>query len=379
MAGLRAGAAERRLTVQPAAGARLETGGRTLLNFSSNDYLGLAGHPHVIAAARAALDRYGAGATASRLVCGTLPIHDELEERMARFKGYPAALLFGSGYLANAGVITGLCGKDDVLLVDRLAHASIIDAARQSGARLQRFHHNDVAHLRQLLGQAPADAKKMIVTESVFSMDGDLAPLPDLAAAAEEAGALLLVDEAHATGVFGRNGRGCIQAAGLTGRIPLSLFTLGKALGGYGGAVACPSLLRDWLVNKARSFIYTTALPPAVAGAALGALDVLEASDDPGAAVRARAARFSAALQAAGFDTLRSASPIVPLLVGDNSRALALSAKLRERGLLAIAIRPPTVPPGTARIRFSITAAHTDDEVDAAAAAVIAAVRETPP
>ncbi|HOW98330.1 MAG TPA: 8-amino-7-oxononanoate synthase [Kiritimatiellia bacterium] len=372
LAELRAGDLERRLTAFPATGGRITVGGRTLLNLSSNDYLGLACHPRVVEAAVKALHEFGAGATASRLITGTLPLHEELEQRLAALKGYPAALVFGSGYLANAGTIPALVGPDDLVLADRLAHASLLDAAVLSRARLLRFRHNDALHLDELLS-AHSARRRLVLTESVFSMDGDLAPLPDLAAVAARHEALMLVDEAHATGVFGPGGAGLISEHGLADRVAVSMGTLSKALGSYGGFVACAENLRAWLVNKARAFIYTTAPPPAVLGAALGALMVLSKRPEMGQELLARAAGFRDTLKAAGLDTLNSASQIVPLMVGDNAKALALSRRLKDDGILAVAIRPPTVPPGTARLRFSISLAHQPADLAQAAQTIIAA------
>lgn len=334
-----------------------------LLNFSSNDYLDLAHHPDVVAAAERALRTAGAGATASRLVSGTLPLHEELEARLARLKGYPAALLFGSGYLANLGLLGALLGRGDVVFADRLAHASLMDAAILSRAELQRFRHNDPQHLDALLRKYAGTGRKLVVTESVFSMDGDVAPLPELAAVAQQHGALLLVDEAHATGVFGPGGSGLVHEHKLEAMVNFSMGTLSKALGGYGGFVACSEVLRALLVNRARAFIYTTAPPPAVTGAALGALDVLEKNPGWGADLLRRAAWFRAQLRAAGFDVMQSASQIIPIQVGENARALAVAEQLRAAGLLAIAIRPPTVPEGTARLRLSVTRAHSEADL----------------
>ena len=347
---------------------------RALFNFSSNDYLDLAHHPGVIAAAGRALREFGAGATASRLVAGTLPLHEELEARLAKLKGYPAGLVFGSGYLTNLGVIPALVGRDDAIYADRLAHASLMDAAILSRAELHRFRHNDAGHLEELLKKNTGAGRKLVVTESVFSMAGDVAPLPDIAAVAERHGALLLVDEAHATGVFGPGGSGLIREHRLESTVNLSMGTLSKALGGYGGFVACSEKLRALLINRARAFIFTTAPPPAVLGAALGALDVLEKHPDIGAELLHRAALFRKKLQSAGLDTMQSASQIIPLFVGDNARALALAGRLREQGLLVVAIRPPTVPEGTARLRLSVTLAHTAADLARAAAIIVAQI-----
>lgn len=359
----------------PAVGGHIREAGRELLNFSSNDYLDLARHPEIGAAASRAVQDYGAGATASRLVAGTLPLHEELEARLARLKNYPASLVFGSGYLTNLGVVPALVRNDDMIFADRLAHASLLDAALLSRAQLHRFRHNDVGHLDGLLQKHGATGRKLVITESVFSMDGDLAPLPNLAAVAERHGALLLVDEAHATGVFGPGGSGLIREHHLESAVNISMGTLSKALGGYGGFVACSEKLRALLINRARAFIFTTAPPPAVLGAALGALDVLEKNTGWGAELLHRAHDFRQKLQAAGLDTMRSESQIVPILVGDNAQALALAGRLREQGLLVVAIRPPTVPEGTARLRLSITRAHSAADLSRAAKIIIAALQ----
>jgi len=366
---------ERSLVSYPECGGRMRLDGRDVLNFSSNDYLDLARHPEPARAAARAAAETGAGATASRLVTGTLDLHEALEQRLAAFKGYPAALLFGSGYLTNAGVIPALAGRDDHVFTDRLAHASILDAVVLSRATLHRFHHNDPGHLDHLLRRPPPRARRIVVTESVFSMDGDLAPLPDLARVAREHGAMLIVDEAHATGVFGPAGSGLIREHRLEREVNISMATLSKALGGYGGFVACTRDMRNLLVNHARSFIYSTALPPAVVGAALAALDLMEQNPGWGADLLRRADTFRKALTAAGLDTLQSASQIVPVLVGDNEKALSLSNRLREDGILCVAIRPPTVPDGTARLRFSVSLAHTEQDLEFAATHIVAAAR----
>jgi 8-amino-7-oxononanoate synthase len=341
------------------------------LNFSTNDYLNLARDPRVLASAAKALHQYGAGARASRLLAGALPIHEELERRLASYKGYPSALLFGSGYMTNAGVIPALVGPDDHIFADRLCHASLLDAAVLSRARIHRFRHNDAFHLEEMLRHAPPKGRRLIVTESVFSMDGDLAPLPAIADLAERHACMLMVDEAHATGVFGPRGRGCIAAHQLQSHVGLSMCTLSKALGGYGGAVACSSPMRQWLINKARAFIYTTAPNPAAVGAALGALEVIEGEPHLGDELLRRATTFRERLNAAGFDTLKSESQIVPLLVGANDKVVALSQRLREEGIVAAAIRPPTVPRGTARIRLSVTLGHNEEDLDRAAGILI--------
>jgi 8-amino-7-oxononanoate synthase len=359
----------------PTSGGVIYADGQRILNFSSNDYLDLAHHPAVTAAARVALNDYGAGSTASRLVTGTLPPHEELERQLASHKGYPAALLFGSGYLTNAGAITSLLGRGDTLYADRLAHASILDAGNLSRARVRRFRHNDPDHLDELLGRHRS-GRALVATESVFSMDGDLAPLPALVDVAASHGAALLVDEAHATGVFGPGGAGCLAEHGLQERVEVAVGTLGKALGSYGGYTATSAWLRDWFVQRARSFIYSTALPPAAVGAALGALETMRERPLAGADLLGRAARFRDRLQSGGLDVMASASQIIPIQVGTNACALRLATRLREQAILAIAIRPPTVPEGTARLRLSVTLAHSEDDLAEAADRLVLVARE---
>jgi 8-amino-7-oxononanoate synthase len=363
----------RHLQAYPEAGGKIRIGDRTYLNFSSNDYLNLARHPDVVAKAAGALNAAGCGATASRLVTGTLAWHDELELMLARHKGYPSALLFGSGFLANVGTIPALMGKNDHVFADKLVHASIVDAIMLSRARLYRFRHNDVEHLDELLRKgSTTSGRKLIVTESVFSMDGDLGPLQDIAHVAQRHGAMVMVDEAHATGVFGPKGSGLVREWGLESSVNISLGTLSKAFGGYGGFVACSESVRAFLVNHARSFIYSTALPPPVVAAALGALQVIEGSSDLGAQLLNNAAALRNRLQEAGLNTGNSASQIIPVMVGENSKALAISQELRERGIIGVAIRPPTVPQGTARIRLSVTLAHTKEDLEHVGQVIIA-------
>lgn len=359
---------ERSVSICPFSGGKWSQDGRTVLNFAGNDYLDLANHPRVRDRARDAVEQYGAGATASRLLAGTLPIHDELERRLAHEKGYPAAVLFGAGYLANVGTIPAIVGRGDHIFADRLVHASMIDACRLSGARLVRFAHNDAGALEARLRAAPPRGRRLILTESVFSMDGDLAPLNDIAVLAEKYEALLMVDEAHATGVWGPCGAGRIRELGLEHQVQLSMGTLSKALGGYGGFVACSDALRALLIQSARSFIYSTAPPPAAVGAALGALDILAAEPDRGARLLERAAFFRQQLQAAGLSVLpKAAGQILPVWIGDNQKAVTASRKLREQGIWVAAIRPPTVPAGSARLRLSVTLAHTREDLMAAA------------
>ncbi len=373
---LRAKGLERRIVSYPSAGGKIGMEeGVAWLNLSSNDYLDLARRPEVVEAGRQSLERYGCGATASRLISGTLDIHTELERAIADLKGYPDAVVFGSGFLANAGTIPALVGRGDDVFADRLAHASIIDAVLLSRADLSRFRHNDPDHLRALLRKrSSSSSRKLVVTESVFSMDGDLAPLPEITEAALEHGAMVMVDEAHATGVFGPRGSGLVRMHGLEGKVNASMGTLSKALGGYGGFVACSPALRRLLVNRARAFIYTTGLPPAVAGSALGAVELLRELEDAGARLLENAARFRSRLRNAGLDTGGSESQIIPVIIGDNERTLEVARKLRSKGILVVAVRPPTVPEGAARLRLSITLAHSPPDLERAADEIIAAV-----
>jgi 8-amino-7-oxononanoate synthase len=366
---------ERTIATFPAAGAHVRRDGREVLNFSSNDYLDLARHPQVLQAAADALQRYGAGATSSRLVTGSLALHDELESELARFKGYPCALVFGSGYMANAGVITALVGRGDLVAVDRLVHASVVDAAQLSRARLARFRHNDAGHLRDLLDEMPA-RRRLVVTESVFSMDGDVSPLREIVLAAREKQAMVMVDEAHATGIQGPGGAGLISSLGLQADVDISMGTLSKSFGSYGGYVAVPELLRRWLVTRARALIYTTAPPPPSIGAALGALRVLRQQPGLGAGLLARAATFRKALQDAGLNVGNSQSQIIPVMIGEASAAIQVARRLECEGILALPMREPTVPRGTARLRLSVTLGHAPDELADAAQRIARAVHE---
>jgi 8-amino-7-oxononanoate synthase len=337
-------------------GAEVIRGGRRLISFSCNDYLGLAHDPRVKAAAADAVDRYGAGAAASRLVTGDYPLLAELEARLAAHKGKPAALVFGSGYLANVAVPPALAREGDLILVDALSHACILAGAKLSGARTVRFRHNDIDHLASLLAAERGGAGRcLIITERVFSMDGDRAPMPALSALAARHDAWLMVDDAHGLGVIENDAPAMLE-----------MGTLSKALGGYGGYLAASQPVIDYLKSRARSFVYTTALPPASAGAALAALDILQSEPLRRARPLMLARRFT---QLAGLP--RAESSIVPVIVGEADRALRLSTTLEAEGFLVVAIRPPTVPPGQARLRFTFSAAHTEDDVDRLAACVV--------
>ena len=340
-------------------------GENELVDFSSNDYLGLSAHPAIVAAAHAALDRYGVGAGASRLMSGDLAITHELEEAVAAFKGTEAALFFSSGYQANTGILPALVDRHDIIFADQLCHASLLDGALLSRAKLIRFRHNNMQDLERLLmaHRAPYP-RALIATESIFSMDGDRAPLAELVALKTRHRCRLYVDEAHATGIFGHCGAGCVEEVGLTGQVEYIMGTFSKALGGFGAYLAASRLAVDYLINAARGFIYTTALPPAIIAADLAALRVCREEPRLGQSLLRRAADFREQLAAQGWET-GGASQIVPVMAGTSERALLLSAALAERGCRVPAVRPPTVPEGTARLRISLCASHTPDQLDA--------------
>jgi 8-amino-7-oxononanoate synthase len=352
------------------AGPRINRDGRSMVNFGANNYLGLAEHPRVKAAAIHAIEREGVGAGASRLLTGDRAVHDELESALARLKGTEAALVFPTGYQANVGVISSLMGRGDLILADRDSHASLIDGCRASGARFRVYRRDRLDQLQAALTRRPATGRALIVTDSVFSMEGDLAPLPDLAALAERHDALLVVDDAHATGVLGRRGTGSSEHWNLRDRPIIQLGTLSKALGALGGFVAGPRVLIEYAMNRARTFIYTTALPAAIAAAALEAVRV--ASDEPDRRERlwTNTRQWRDGVRALGFDTFGSASPIVPLRIGNDGLALRVAAALADEGVYAPPIRPPTVPAGTARLRTSVLATHTPDDLALALSAL---------
>lgn len=352
-----------RLTVDSPQGPTLALEGRTYINFCSNDYLGLANHPKVVERLRSAALEYGAGSGASHLVCGHSAAHAQLEEALARFTGRPRAVLFSSGYMANLGVLTSLLRKGDYVFEDRLNHASLLDGGMHSGAKFARFAHNDVAALDKKL--TAADGPSMVVVDGVFSMDGDTAPLAALAALCSREGAGLMVDDAHGFGVFGEGGAGSVAQAGLScSDVPILMGTLGKALGTAGAFVAGSEWLVDALIQHARSYVYTTALPPAMAAATLTSLELLHEEAWRREHLVALVRRFRDAAQTAGLPIMDSGSAIQPLLVGDARRAVAISEQLKSRGILISAIRPPTVPAGTSRLRITLTAAHTESQVD---------------
>ncbi len=361
----------RRRTLASAQGARVLVDGRELLNFCSNDYLGLANHPALIAAANAAAKAYGAGSGASHLVCGHSAEHHALEEELAAFTGRSRALLFSTGYMANTGIVQALVGRGDAVFEDRLNHASLLDGGLASGATFQRYRHNDVTHLAELLVKNSAD-KKLIVTDGVFSMDGDIAPLPELAALAQKNDALLMVDDAHGFGVLGESGAGCARHFALDEKqLPVLMATLGKAAGSFGAFVAGPDDLIEYLINTARPYIFTTALPPAVAATSRASLRVMREERWRREKLNELIAYFRAGAKAAGLALMDSPTPIQPLLLGSNASALAWSAALEDKGFLVGAIRPPTVAAGSARLRITLSAAHEKADVHSLLAALV--------
>ncbi len=346
-------------------GVWVERDGRRKLSFSCNDYLNLSQHPAVREAAVAAIRRYGAGAGASRLVTGNHPLYAELELRLARLKGSEAACVFGSGYLANTGIIPALVGEGDLILVDQLAHACIWAGAQMSGATVSSFRHNDTAHAAELLQARRARHRHaLIATDGVFSMDGDLAPLPALAALASRTDSWLMSDDAHGLGVVG-GGRGSRFAHGTVPEVALQMGTLSKAVGSYGGYLCASRAVIDLVRNRARTLVYSTGLPPASVAASIAALDIIASEPDLSAQPLAKAKRFTALLGLA-----QAQSPIVPVVIGEASQALEAAALLDGEGFLVVPIRPPTVPQGTARLRLSFCAQHPDAEIERLAAII---------
>jgi glycine C-acetyltransferase len=347
-------------------GPTLLLDGREVINFSSNNYLGLANHPALREAAKTAIDRYGCGSGASRLISGNMTLHEELESKIAELKGTEAALVFNSGFQANTGIIPVLVGEKDVILSDALNHASIIDGCRLARAKIVVYGHCDLNGLEQGLNHSPSNSRKLIVTESLFSMDGDEAPLADIVSLAERHGAMIMVDEAHATGVYEPSGAGLLGKLGLGDRVLIQMGTLGKALGGFGAYVGGSKALRDLLVNRCRSFIFTTSLPPAVMAMAVAAIDLVQREPDRRQRLRDNCQQLRAGLNALGFTLGNSQSQILPLIVGDAAQCMELSESLLAKGVFAQGIRPPTVPLGTSRLRITLMSTHTSEQIDRA-------------
>jgi glycine C-acetyltransferase len=347
-------------------GPTLMVDGRAVLNFSSNNYLGLANHPALREAAIDAIARYGCGSGASRLISGNMTLHEELEIKLAQLKGTEAALVFNSGYQANTGIIPTLVGDGDVVFSDALNHASLIDGCRLSRAKIVVYRHCDVDQLEHALKHAPRSSRKLIVTESLFSMDGDEAPLKEIVELSEKYGAMTMVDEAHATGVYEPDGAGLISHLQLGERVLVQMGTLGKAMGGFGAYVAASAALRELLINRCRSFIFTTSLPPGVMAMGVAALDLIKYEPERRRVLRDNCARVRDGLARLGYSLGDSRSQILPLMIGDADECMRLSDRLLDHGVFAQGIRPPTVPPGTSRLRITLMATHTSDQIDRA-------------
>ena len=346
-------------------GGRVKIGGREVVLLCSNDYLGLSQALSLRDAALEAMEHWGAGAPASRSISGSLLIHRQLEEELARLKGAEAALLFSTGYMANIGLLTTLVGEGDLILSDQFNHASIVDGCRLSRAEVWVYSHRDMDHLEELLKKSQ-HRRRLIVTDGVFSMEGDIAPLPQLRELADRYGAVLMVDDAHATGVLGSEGRGTAEHFGLSGKVEVQMGTLGKALGLMGAFAAGQRALKDYLVNRCRTFMYTTAPPPPLVGMALEALRLMRTEGWRRERLWQNAHLLRKGLQALGFDTLGSETPIIPVLVGEDRLVMEFSRRLLERGVYVQGIRPPTVPEGSARLRLSVSAVHSRDELELA-------------
>jgi glycine C-acetyltransferase len=360
------------------AGGRVKMDGKEVVNLSSNNYLGLANHPKVVAAAKKAIEDWGVGAGAVRWIGGTMQVHQELEERLAKFKHVEAVLVFTSGFTANSGCIPAVLTDKDVVISDELNHASIIDGVRLSNASYRKsdgwvYAHKDMGQLEDCLKNANKKGfeKKMIVTDGVFSMDGDIAPLPDIVALAEKHDAFVMVDDAHASGVLGKNGAGTTSHFDLYGRVDIQLGTLSKALGVVGGYIAGSALLKDWLINRGRPYLFSTAHPPMVAAALIAALDVMESDPTPMQRLWDNAKWWKEALKGQGFDTMASETPITPVFVGDEKRAQQMERMLWDEGVYALSIAYPTVALGRARIRTMPSAAHTQEDLDFALKAFV--------
>lgn len=346
--------------------------GRRVINLASNNYLGLCNHPKLREAAIEATKRYGVGSGAVRTIAGTMRIHMELEEKIARFKGVEACVVFQSGFAANAGTVSSILGKDDFILSDELNHASIIDGARLSRAKVKVFRHKDVAHCEDLLREvADEPGHKLIITDGVFSMDGDIGPVDRLAALAERYGAIMMVDDAHASGVLGRNGRGSVDHFGVTSKVDVQVGTLSKAIGALGGYVCGSRDLIDYLYHRARPFLFSTSHPPSVAATCIAAFDLLESEPERIERLWSNTEYFRKELEAAGFDvggrtTPKSETPITPIIIGDGRKTMDFSKGLFDAGVMATGIAFPTVPEGKARVRTIMTSEHTRTEIDQA-------------
>jgi glycine C-acetyltransferase len=349
---------------------------RSVVNLSSNNYLGLTTHPRLRAAALAALEKYGVGSGSVRTIAGTMELHVELERRLAAFKKVEAVVVFQSGFTANAGTVSAILTKADIVISDELNHASIIDGCRLSRATIKVFPHKDVDAARKIIKELPAAQRKLLITDGVFSMDGDLGPLPALCDLAEETGCIMMVDDAHASGVFGKNGRGTIDHFGMHGRVDIQVGTLSKAVGVLGGYVAGNTNLIEFLYHRARPFLFSTSHPPSVVLACMAAIDILMEEPEIIERLWDNTRFFKEGLQRLGFDTGLSESPITPVIAGDGAKAMLLSDKLFERGVFAQGIAYPTVARDKARVRTIVTATHTRDDLQFALDAFAAVGRE---
>jgi glycine C-acetyltransferase len=358
-------------------GPTLMLDGREVINFSSNNYLGIANHPALAAAAKEAIDRYGCGSGASRLISGNMTLHEELETKLATFKGTEAALVFNSGFQANTGILSTLTGEGDAIFSDALNHASIIDGCRLSRAKSIVYAHGDLDQLESALKLEVNAGRKLIVTETIFSMDGDEAPLGRIVELAEKYGAMVMVDEAHATGIFGSTGAGIVAKLGLGERVAVQMGTLGKALGGFGAYVAGSRALRELLINRCRSFIFTTSLPPAIMAMAMAAIDLVQQEPERREALWNNCRILQAGLRELDFSLGSGESPILPLVIGDAGKCMQFSERLLEKGVFAQGIRPPTVPPATSRLRITLMATHTRAHIDRAVEAFRQVKEET--
>ncbi|MCX7799457.1 MAG: glycine C-acetyltransferase [Fimbriimonadales bacterium] len=351
------------------AGGRVRMNGKEVVNLSSNNYLGLANHPRVRQAALEAIERWGVGAGAVRWIGGTMEVHDELERRLAEFKKVEAVLVFTGGFTANSGCIPAVVTEKDVIISDELNHASIIDGVRLGAAAYKKsegyvYPHKDMEALEQILKRTQGFEKRLIITDGVFSMDGDIAPLPDIVRLAEQYDAIVYVDDAHASGVLGKNGAGTTSHFGLYGRVDIQLGTLSKALGVVGGYIAGSARLKEWLINRGRPYLFSTAHPPMVAAALIAALDIMENDPEPMRRLWDNTRWWKSALRSAGFDTMGSETPITPVYVGDEGKAQEFERALWDEGVYALSIVYPTVPRGKARIRTMPSAAHTQEDLE---------------
>ena len=363
-----AGTALHPRTLEGAQGARARFDGRDVINLASNNYLGLAAHPRMREAASKAAAELGAGSGAVRTIAGTMSLHVELERRFAAFKGAEASIMFQSGFTANSGTVAAILTKEDVIVSDQLNHASIIDGARLSRAEIKVFPHKDVKAADQLLAETKAPGRQqLLITDGVFSMDGDIAPLPDLVGVAKKHGAIMMIDDAHASGVLGKNGKGTVSHFGLDPKdVDIQVGTLSKAIGALGGFIAGPQVLIDWLVNRGRPFLFSTSAPPAVAAACLEALNILEESPELVERLWDRTRFFKKGLEDLGFDTGESETPITPVIAGEETKAVELARLLWEEGVFTPAIVFPTVAKGRSRVRTIVTAEHTEDDLQQA-------------